>query len=94
LTGGTSTTTSGHLAAALYDPAAAAAAASFGRAMLALENEMMALLDYGGISTNDAESAIKRASKGGMVGAKQLRGLVATLAGGFHDNVLLILLIM
>ncbi|WIA23370.1 hypothetical protein OEZ85_000133 [Tetradesmus obliquus] len=51
------------------------------RAMLALENEMMALLDYGGISTNDAESAIKRASKGGMVGAKQLRGLVATLAG-------------
>jgi hypothetical protein len=51
------------------------------RAMLALENEMMALLDYGGISTNDAESAIKRASKGGMVAAKQLRGLVATLAG-------------
>jgi hypothetical protein len=46
-----------------------------------LENEMMALLDYGGISTNDAESAIKRASKGGMVAAKQLRGLVATLAG-------------
>ncbi|KAF6255024.1 hypothetical protein COO60DRAFT_258769 [Scenedesmus sp. NREL 46B-D3] len=51
------------------------------RSMLALENEMMALLDYGGISTNDAESAIKRASKGGMVGARQLRGLVATLAG-------------
>jgi hypothetical protein len=32
----------------------------------------------------DAESAIKRAFKGGMVGAKQLRGLVATLAGAKH----------
>eukprot|EP00879_Flechtneria_rotunda_P017603 GHRR01018453.1.p1 GENE.GHRR01018453.1~~GHRR01018453.1.p1 ORF type:complete len:365 (+),score=118.66 GHRR01018453.1:674-1768(+) len=51
------------------------------RAMLAMENDYMSLLDYGGISTFDAESAIKRASKGGMVAAKQLRGLVALLQG-------------
>ena len=46
-----------------------------------LENEMMVLLDYGGANTADAEAAIRRAAKGGMVGGQQLRGLVAMLAG-------------
>eukprot|EP00878_Enallax_costatus_P028995 GHUV01031369.1.p1 GENE.GHUV01031369.1~~GHUV01031369.1.p1 ORF type:complete len:191 (+),score=15.69 GHUV01031369.1:257-829(+) len=51
------------------------------RAMLAMENDYMSLLDYGGINTSDAEGAIKRAAKGGMVSGKQLRGLVAMLQG-------------
>jgi hypothetical protein len=49
--------------------------------MYTMENEYMSLLDYGGINSSDAESAIKRASKGGVVAAKQLRGLVALLQG-------------
>lgn len=49
--------------------------------MFALENTFTNLLDFGGINSNDAEGAIKRADKGGMVSAKQLRGLVTLLEG-------------
>lgn len=51
------------------------------RSVFALENTYTTLLDFGGINTSDAEAAIKRASKGGMVSAKQLRGLVTLLDG-------------
>lgn len=49
--------------------------------MFALENTFTTLLDFGGINSGDAEGAIKRAAKGGMVAAKQLRGLVTLLEG-------------
>lgn len=49
--------------------------------MFALENTYTTLLDFGGINSGDAEGAIKRADKGGMVSAKQLRGLVTLLEG-------------
>lgn len=51
------------------------------RAMYALENTFTTLLDFGGIASSEAEGAISRAGKGGMVGAKQLRGLVTLLDG-------------
>jgi hypothetical protein len=50
-------------------------------AVFALENTYTTLLDFGGINSGDAEGAIKRADKGGMVSAKQLRGLVTLLEG-------------
>lgn len=50
-------------------------------AVYTLENTYMSLLDFGGINSTDAEGAIKRAGKGGMVAAKQLRGLVTLLEG-------------
>jgi hypothetical protein len=49
--------------------------------VFALENTYTTLLDFGGINSGDAEGAIKRADKGGMVSAKQLRGLVTLLEG-------------
>jgi hypothetical protein len=50
-------------------------------AVFALENTFTTLLDFGGINSGDAEGAIRRADKGGMVSAKQLRGLVTLLEG-------------
>jgi hypothetical protein len=49
--------------------------------MFALENTYTTMLDFGGINSGDAEAAISRASKGGMVSARELRGLVTLLEG-------------
>lgn len=50
--------------------------------MIALEYDYSSILDFGGINTGDAEAAIRRADKGGMVSGAQLRGLVTLLNGG------------
>jgi dsDNA-specific endonuclease/ATPase MutS2 len=51
------------------------------RAALALELELASAVDFGGMSTNAAEAAIRRASKGGAATGVQLRALVGTLQG-------------
>ncbi|GBF93591.1 DNA mismatch repair protein [Raphidocelis subcapitata] len=51
------------------------------RAVIALELDYTSTLDFGGINTGDAEAAIRRADKGGMVSGTQLRGLVTLLNG-------------
>lgn len=49
---------------------------------MAMEFDCANILDFGGINTGDAEAAIARADKGGMVSAEQFRGLVSMLQGG------------
>ncbi len=46
-----------------------------------MEYEFSNILDFGGISSGDAEAAIRRADKGGMVSAEQFRALVSMLQG-------------
>ncbi|KIY94552.1 DNA mismatch repair protein MutS2 [Monoraphidium neglectum] len=51
------------------------------RAVITLELDYSSTLDFGGINTGDAEGAIRRADKGGMVSGPQLRGLVTLING-------------
>jgi hypothetical protein len=51
-------------------------------AVITLELDYSSTLDFGGINTGDAEGAIRRADKGGMVSGPQLRGLVTLINGG------------
>ena len=51
------------------------------RAALTLEYEFATTLDFGGITTTEAEGAIMRANKGGSCTASQLRSIVALAAG-------------
>jgi hypothetical protein len=54
--------------------------------VIALEFDFSSILDFGGINTGDAEAAVRRASKGGMVSGPQLRGLVTLLNGGWRPG--------
>lgn len=51
------------------------------RAIISLEFDYASILDFGGINTGDAEDAVRRADKGGMVTGPQLRGLVTLISG-------------
>jgi len=63
------------------DSAASRALLAETRAALALELDLSSAVDFGGMPTDGAEAAIRRASKGGAATGLQLRALVATLQG-------------
>ena len=46
-----------------------------------LELECSSSLDFGGINSTEAEAALRRAAKGGMVSAPQFRGVVSLCTG-------------
>lgn len=48
---------------------------------MALELEYSNMLDFGGISTDVTESALRRVDKGGMATAEQLRAVSSLLTG-------------
>lgn len=50
-------------------------------AAMTLEGDFAVSLDFGGISTEEADRAITRADKGGMVTGPQLRSVVFLIAG-------------
>ncbi|GAX78758.1 hypothetical protein CEUSTIGMA_g6195.t1 [Chlamydomonas eustigma] len=51
------------------------------RAMTMLEYDFSTTLDFGGIATTEAESAIKRAAKGGLCSTSELKGAVSLFLG-------------
>lgn len=51
------------------------------RAITTLEYEFSTALDFGGIATSEAESAIKRASKAGLCSSGELVGAVSLFTG-------------
>lgn len=50
--------------------------------MTVLEYEFSTTLDFGGIQTLEAEGALRRADKGGMLSAAQLKSAVTVVVGG------------